>query len=174
MTKLKYIQLFENFKETFNKVDEKLQLHKGIGETDIDVSSIFGTYTTPTGKYNSKVSKEAEEKLELKIKEIVSTLKENEEIKKIVLDWSKRFLDENGSIKSKSSVDKNSTILKLFGKIYQSSKNIFDFEEEVKDDKGEILGRVYQGKGHTYGHIMKSIINNNIDEITGIDVYLML
>lgn len=109
---------------------------------------------------------------------------ESNEIKKVVSDFIKRFGDKDGYINKQSDKVYGQTLEQLLGKVYQASKNLFDFKEEVKNDKGHIMPpskwlsvshpchkSIYIGEeitGITYGQIMASIINKNLVEITGL------
>ena len=188
MKKLKYVKFFESFdKTTDKKIFEALQepicvydlddydrhpkssevynrLKKNPNYDNVDWGGIFG--------------------LESKIQEIVTKLKESNEIKKVVVDFIKRFGDKDGRINKNSDKVYGQTLDQLLGKIYQASKNVFDFNEEVKNDKGHIMPPSLWLRGShpchrsilpddeitgiTYGQIMASIVNKNLVEITGL------
>ena len=142
MKKLKYVKLFENFNQTSESKNKPIVEYL---ETGFDVSYY--------------------QDLEPKVKEIITKLKESAEIKKIISDFMKRFQNKSGELDYSDKVYGN-TLQQLLGKIYQGSKNLFDFEKEVTMDLTGITPPKLAGK--TYGDIMASVINHNLHEITGL------
>ena len=188
MKKLKYIKLFESFDETINKeIFEALQ--EPICVYDLNDYDRYPKSSEVYNKFKKNPNYDNVDwggifGLESKIQEIITKLKESSEIKKVVSDFIKRFGDKDGYINKQSDKVYGQTLDQLLGKIYQASKNVFDFKEEVKNDKGHIMPpsewlsgshpchrSLYIGEeitGITYGQIMASIINKNLVEITGL------
>lgn len=133
ITNKKWIKTFESFR--MGRINEEFV---GLGGLDVKVGDVFGFSLQKKGQDIEQ--------------EIISSLKENEMIKKIISDWSNRF---------KSSIEKgeitNNQTQTLSGKIYQAAKGIIDVE------KGLGLPNSY-----TYGSILKDVINNKMSDITGL------
>jgi hypothetical protein len=133
MESKRWIKTFESFR--MSRINEEFL---GLGGLDVEVGDVFGFSLQKKGQDIEQ--------------EIISSLKENEVIKKIISDWSNRF---------KSSIEKgeitNNQTQTLSGKIYQAAKGIIDVE------KGLGLPNSY-----TYGSILKDVINNKMSDITGI------